>query len=75
MRLQNHEIRGELDLSGGVLWRLVQVGDDLIALVGRINLEVDLPGKALIGTNRSKRAAAGYVAPRSDLHARYFCAR
>src|SRR6202030_123248 len=75
VRLENHEIGGELDFASGILRRFVEVGDDLVASVGRIDGEVDFSREPVVGAGRSKRTATGHVAPRSNLHARYFGAR
>jgi hypothetical protein len=41
-RFQNHQVGGELDFARAVSRSLVEIGDDEIALVGRVNCEIQL---------------------------------
>ena len=72
-RSQNHEIGSHLDLSSSVPRRLVEIGDDLIAPVGRVDYEVQCAGNPFVGSDRSKRTPTSDVALRCDLDARDLC--
>ena len=58
LRLEDLEIGGELDQPGGVARRLVEIGDDPVARVRRIDDEVDLADDQLVGAGRPKARPA-----------------
>ena len=45
-RLDQKEVRRELDAPAGILWRLVDVGDDFVWREGGVDLEVDAARRA-----------------------------
>jgi hypothetical protein len=50
-----------------ILFRLVEIGDDAVPFVGRVDGDVDLSDELLVSTVRAERASAGEVASRRDL--------
>ncbi len=67
LRLENRQIRRELDLAGGVPGRFVQVGHDLVAGVSRIDRNKNTADDQLVRTDRAERLSGQHISPRRNL--------
>ena len=74
-RPEDDQVGRHLDLAGGVLRRLIQIGDDLIPLVAWIDQKIDPSAHAFVDAGGPKCATARNIATRGDLHARDLGAR
>ena len=72
LRFENEEIGRELDLPLAVSRGQVDIGDDLIARILRVDREVRLPVKFLVGADVAERFAVQDVDSRCNLHSRQF---
>src|SRR5262245_46262957 len=66
---ENEEVCGKFDFPLAVSRSEVDIRNDLIAWICRVDGEVGLPVKLLIGADRAERLAVQDVDPPCDLHA------
>ena len=73
-RFDEIEIRGKLHFAGRSLGRIVDIGDDPVRAVLRIDSKIDRPGQLLIGAGRAECFAGKQIGAIFDFDADDFSA-